>query len=130
MTKQPETTAGEGEYGPCPDERCNDHLGSLPIPQCVTAVAWAEEASMIADTLRQLSDQFNRIDKGHCTICRQFRLYDTRSRMWPCENAECLSHRISEILTRYEKPSAATLARISRNCLQAIRELNHDPRPR
>ena len=37
------------DESPCPDPRCNDTLGAMPIPQCVTAVAWAEEA----DKLRQ-----------------------------------------------------------------------------
>lgn len=39
---------------PCPDPRCNDSLGAMPLPQCVTAVAWAEEAAKVADALRGL----------------------------------------------------------------------------
>jgi hypothetical protein len=37
---------------PCPDPRCNDRLGSMPMPQCVAAVAWAEES----DALRQIAE--------------------------------------------------------------------------
>lgn len=29
------------ENQPCPDPRCNDHLGASPMPQCVTAVYWS-----------------------------------------------------------------------------------------
>jgi hypothetical protein len=113
-------TVAENDYQPCPDPRCNEHLGASPMPQCVTAVYWQEEAQKIADVLRELSDRFNKIDNGHCTICRQHRLYDTRGNKGPCENVECLSHRIGEILSNYEKPSAAVLDRIRRNCEQQL----------
>lgn len=92
----------------------------LPIPTNEESVAWAEEAQRIADVLRELSDQFDKIDNGHCTICRQHRLYDTRGNKGPCKNAECLSHRISNILSNYEQPSAAVLDRIKRNCEQRL----------
>lgn len=95
------------------------------IPTTEESVARAEEAMSIADVLRELSDQFNSIDNGHCTICRQFRLYDTRGNMQPCENSECLSYRIGAILERYEQPSKETLERIRRNCLQHIERNNH-----
>jgi hypothetical protein len=32
---------------PCPDSRCNDHFGAMPIPQCVTAVKWAEDSQSL-----------------------------------------------------------------------------------
>lgn len=115
---QPE---GEQEYAPCPDPRCNDHLGAAPMPQCVTAVFWTEEAQMIADVLRSLSDQFNRVDNGYCTICHQQRLHDTKGKVQPCENAECPSRQISSILDRYEKPSAETLERMKRRCLEQLK---------
>lgn len=108
------------DYQPCPDPRCNDHFGAAPMPQCVTAVYWSEEAQKIADVLRELSDRFNGIDCGSCKICHRHRLYDTRGNVGPCENAECLSHRISEILTNYEKPSDAVLDRIKRNCEEQL----------
>lgn len=49
------TSALNADYSPCPDLRCNDHLGAMPIPQCVTAVAWAEkvvELETIAEAAR------------------------------------------------------------------------------
>lgn len=48
------TVALDADYAPCPDPRCNDHLGAMPIPQCVTAVAWAEEAAKVAEALRSV----------------------------------------------------------------------------
>jgi hypothetical protein len=92
----------------------------LPIPTTVDAVAWAEEADMIAGVLRELSDKFNGVDNGHCRICRGFRFCNTRSHVQPCETADCLSHRISAILERYEPPSKKVLAQIKRNCLAAL----------
>lgn len=92
----------------------------LPMPTTEESVAWAEEASVIADVLREMSGRFNKIDNGHCTICGGFRLYNTRSQMQPCENSECLSHRIGEILERYELPSKATLARIKDSVRAAL----------
>lgn len=47
---------GASSLQPCPDPRCNDTLGAMPIPQCVTAVAWAEKA----DSLRQQVSQLER----------------------------------------------------------------------
>ena len=91
-----------------------------PMPTKEESVAWAEEATVIADVLRELSDKFNGVDNGHCRICGGFRLYDTRSNVQPCENAECLSRRISEILDRYEKPSPETLEEIKKKCLERI----------
>lgn len=51
----PARDAERDDYSPCPDPRCNDHLGAMPIPQCVTAVAWAEkvtELEVIAEAAR------------------------------------------------------------------------------
>jgi hypothetical protein len=97
------------------------HGPVLLMPDTETAVAWAEEARSIADALRELSDQFNRIDNGHCTICRRFRLYDTKGNMQPCENLDCLSHRISVILKDYEAPSHETLERLRQRCMAPVR---------
>lgn len=83
---------------PCPDPRCNDTLGAMPIPQCVTAVAWAELVDALTSVLREMSDRFNSVDNGHCTLCPSFRLYDTRSKVQPCENKDCLSYRIAAVL--------------------------------
>lgn len=91
------------------------------MPTTEESVAWVEEAMSIADVLRELSDKFNGVDSGHCTICRQHRLYDTRGKVQPCENDNCLSRRISAILERYEPPSDETLERIRRNCLERLR---------
>lgn len=98
----------------------NAQGGELPIPTNEESVAWAEEATMIADVLRELSDKLNGVDNGHCGICGGFRLYNTRSIVQPCENPECLSHRVADILERYEKPTAETLERIKKNCLERI----------
>lgn len=84
---------------PCPDPRCNDHLGAIPIPQCVTAVAWAERAQEVEGVLRQMSDRFNGIDSGYCRLCTGgFRLYDTKGNPQACDNKGCLSHRIAAVL--------------------------------
>ena len=94
----------------------------LPMPTSEASVAWAEEADRIAGILRELSDRFNRIDAGYCTICHGHRLYDTRGRKGPCENGGCLSHRIEAILKNYESPSGTTLDRMWQYCLDKIRE--------
>lgn len=110
----------EDEYAPCPDPRCNDKFSEPPMAQCVTAVAWCEEAQAISDILREMSDCFNGVDNGHCTICRQHRLYDTRGNVDLCENADCLSRRVGAILERYEKPSEEVLERMRQRCLEQI----------
>lgn len=69
----------------------------LGIPTDVNTVAWAERAMEAREVVRLLSDQFNGVDNGHCTICGGFRLYDTASRVQPCENKTCLSHRITAL---------------------------------
>jgi hypothetical protein len=85
--------------------------GRLPMPINEGAVAWAEEAMAIADVLREFADKFDGIDNGHCTVCRVgHRLWLVPGKkMGLCDYEPCLSHRVSEILERYEKPSAATL---------------------
>jgi hypothetical protein len=94
----------------------------LPIPTNEESVAWAEEATVIADVLRELADKFDGIDNGRCTVCRVgHRLWLVPGKkMGLCDYEPCLSHRVSEILERYEKPSAATLERIKQNCLKRI----------
>lgn len=42
---------------PCPDPRCNEMLGAMPIPQCVTAVRWAED-SMSLQTVAEAARDF------------------------------------------------------------------------
>lgn len=93
----------------------------LPMPTTEESVAWAEEARTIADTLRELSDRFNGVDNGYCTICHQHRLYNTRGKVDPCENTDCLSHRISTILDSYAKPSEEVLEQIRQRCLERLR---------
>lgn len=109
---------------PCPDPRCNNHLGASPMPQCVTAVYWSEELMGVVDVLRQFSDQFNGIDNGRCTVCR------VGHRLWrvpgkkkgACDYEQCLSHRVDAILERYEPPPPEILERIRKNVEVAIRD--------
>jgi hypothetical protein len=109
MTKPSTTTQETRELKP-----------RLPMPTTEESVAWAEEAQTIADTLRELSDRFNGVDNGYCTICHQHRLYNTRGKVGPCENADCLSHRVSEILDAYDKPSERALEQIRQRCLERL----------
>lgn len=83
-------------------KRCEELEGALAskvlgIPTDENTVAWAERAIEAAEVLRLLSEKFNRTDNGHCTVCGGFRLCDTRSNVQPCENKDCLSHRISAL---------------------------------
>jgi hypothetical protein len=86
----------------------------LPIPTNEESVAWAEEATVIADVLRELADKFDGIDNGRCTVCR------VGHRLWlvpgkkkgTCDYEPCLSHRISKILDQYEKPSEGVIERM------------------
>lgn len=82
---------------------------------------------MVADALRELSGRFNGIDCGSCKVCHRHRLYDTRGNVGPCSNPECLSHRISQILDRYEPAPPEVLERIRKRCEAAIR--NRDVAP-
>lgn len=88
---------GEQEYAPCPDERCNDT--EFPIPQCVTAVLWAEQYDEAVEVLRETAKRFDGIDSGTCKTCTGgFRLYDIKGNPQACDNKDCLSHRITAIL--------------------------------
>lgn len=88
---------GEQEYAPCPDERCNDT--KFPIPQCVTAVLWAERYDEVVKVLRETAKRFDGIDSGTCKTCTGgFRLYDTKGSPQACDNKDCLSHRITAVL--------------------------------
>lgn len=88
---------GEQEYAPCPDERCNDT--KFTIPQCVTAVLWAERYDEAVEVLRETAKRFDGIDSGTCKTCTGgFRLYDTKGSPQACDNKDCLSHRITAVL--------------------------------
>lgn len=84
---------------PCPDPRCNDNLGAMPIPQCVSAVRWAERSMEAESVLKEMADRFDGIDNGTCRVCTGgFRLYDTKGNPQACDNKNCLSHRIAAVL--------------------------------
>lgn len=71
--------------------------------RCMTWEQQHERIKELSAMIHILAAMVDRVDNGHCTICGGFRGWEFKGeRGFPgkCENAECLSHKISRLVPR------------------------------